>query len=229
MAYTYPFPHPAVTVDACLFTILDEELKILLIRRAVDPYKGDWALPGGFIRMDENLDTAVQRELEEETGASGFYFEQLETFSQIDRDPRERVISVAYFALAPAAHVVLKADTDAAEAAWHPVDELPPLAFDHSTIVNRAVQRVRAKAEYSTVVFEFLPEEFTVSDVRQVYETVQGVAIDKRNFQKWLTSRDLIEPTGEKRTGSHRPAEHFRLKPAKRRTAFATGFRINHL
>lgn len=221
MPYTYQYPHPAVTVDACLFTILDEQLKILLIRRALEPFKGDWALPGGFIRMDENLEAAVQRELEEETGASGFYFEQLETFGQVDRDPRERVISVAYFALAPADHVVLKADTDASDAAWHPVDELPDLAFDHASIINRAVKRIRAKAEYSTVAFEFLPTEFTISDVRQVYEIVQGVAIDKRNFQKWLSGRDLIEATGEKRTGSHRPAELFRLKPAKRRTAFA--------
>ncbi|MDH4316625.1 MAG: NUDIX hydrolase, partial [Gammaproteobacteria bacterium] len=129
MPFTYQYPHPAVTVDACLFTILDEQLKILLIRRALEPFKGDWALPGGFIRMDENLEAAVQRELEEETGATGFYFEQLETFGQVDRDPRERVISVAYFALAPADHVVLKADTDASDAAWHPVDELPDLAF----------------------------------------------------------------------------------------------------
>jgi len=221
MPYTYQYPHPAVTVDACLFTILDEQLKILLIRRALEPFKGDWALPGGFIRMDENLEAAVQRELEEETGAKGFYFEQLETFGQVDRDPRERVISVAYFALAPADHVVLKADTDASDAAWHPVDELPDLAFDHASIINRAVKRIRAKAEYSTVAFEFLPPEFTISDVRQVYETVQGVAIDKRNFQKWLNGRNLIEPTGEKRTGSHRPAELFRLKATKRRIAFA--------
>jgi 8-oxo-dGTP diphosphatase len=112
---------------------------------------------------------------------------------------------------------VLKADTDAAEAAWHPVDDLPHLAFDHATIVSRAVKRVRAKTEYSTVAFEFLPEEFTISDVRQVYETVQGVAIDKRNFQKWLASRNLIEPTGKKRSGSHRPAELLRLKAEKRR------------
>jgi len=220
MSHTYQYPHPAVTVDACLFTIHDDQLKILLIRRALEPFLGDWALPGGFIHMDENLETAVKRELEEETGASGFYFEQLETFGQVDRDPRERVISVAYFALAPADHVTLKADTDASEAAWFAVDDLPDLAFDHAGIVSKAVKRVRSKVEYSSVAFEFLPPKFTISDVRQVYESVQGRPIDKRNFQKWLTGRDLIRPLGEKREGSHRPAELYELNPSQRHKSF---------
>ena len=109
MPYTYPYPHPAVAVDACVFTIEESKLRILLIRRAGEPFKGHWALPGGFVNIDENLEQAVERELKEETGASGFHFEQLETFGEVDRDPRERVISVAYLALAAAAHVKLKA------------------------------------------------------------------------------------------------------------------------
>ena len=145
MSHTYKYPHPAVTVDACLFTIQDDQLKILLIRRALEPFKDDWALPGGFINMDENLETAVQRELEEETGASGFCFEQLGAFGQVDRDPRERVISVAYFALAPADQVTLKPGTDASEAAWFAINELPDLAFDHADIVAKAVKRVQSK------------------------------------------------------------------------------------
>jgi len=220
MPYTYQYPHPAVTVDACLFTMQEELLKVLLIRRALDPFKGDWALPGGFVQMDENLDQAVQRELEEETGASGFYFEQLETFGQVDRDPRERVISVAYFALAPADHVKLKADTDASDAAWFSIDDLPDLGFDHAGIIAKAVKRVRAKVEYSTVVFEFLPAKFTISDVRQVYEVVQGRPIDKRNFQKWMLGSDLLKALGEKRQGSHRPAELYSLKTSRRSRAF---------
>ncbi len=220
MAYTYPHPHPAVTVDACLFTIQDDRLKILLIRRALDPFEGDWALPGGFVHMDENLETAVKRELEEETGATGFYLEQLGTFGQVDRDPRERVISVAYFALAPADHVTLKADTDASEAAWFSVDKVPDLAFDHAGILAKAVLRVRSKLENSTMAFEFLPKKFTVSDVQQVYESVQGRPIDKRNFRKWLLGLNLIRATGEKRQGSHRPAELYELDKSKRQKSF---------
>jgi 8-oxo-dGTP diphosphatase len=218
MLFTYQYPHPAVAADACLFTVQEAKLKILLIRRADEPYKGDWALPGGFVNIDETLEQAVQRELEEETGASGFYFEQLEAFGAVDRDPRERVISVAYVALAPAEHIKLKADSDASEVAWFAIDSLPDLAFDHATMVSRAVQRVRAKLEDSRVAFEFLPKAFTVSDLQQVYEAIQGAAIDKRNFRKWLAAQDLIEPTGKKRSGSHRPAELFRLKAKKRRT-----------
>ena len=217
MAYTYQYPHPAVTVDACLFTIQDELLKILLIKRATEPFKGDWALPGGFIHMDETLENAVARELKEETGAEGFYLEQLQTFGEIDRDPRERVISVAYFALAPAEHVRLKADTDASDAAWFALDSLPGLAFDHAFIVGKAVERIRAKVEYSTVAFKFLPPTFTIAEVQQAYESVLGRRIDKRNFRKWLLARELIDPTGEKRQGSHRPAQLYKLKDQRRR------------
>jgi 8-oxo-dGTP diphosphatase len=220
MAYTYNYPHPAVTVDACLFTIQEEQLKVLLIRRALEPFQGDWALPGGFVHIDENLETAVKRELEEETGLSGFYFEQLETFGQVDRDPRERVISVAYFALAPADGVVLKANTDASDAAWFAIDDLPALAFDHAGIVGKAVKRIRAKVEYSTVAFEFMPAQFTISDVLQVFECVQGRPIDKRNFRKWVLGLNLIRPTGEKRQGSHRPAALYELDDSNRHQLF---------
>ena len=214
MDYTYPYPHPAVTVDVCLFTILDDQLKILLIKRGLELYKGDWALPGGFVQIDENLDQAVQRELEEETGAKGFNFEQFATFGQVDRDPRERVISVDYFALAPAEHVLLTAATDADEAAWFSIDELPDLAFDHAGIINKAVKRIRVDINNSTTAFDFLSKKFTISDVRRVFECVQGHPIDKRNFQKQLLAGKLIRPLGEKRKGSHRPAELYELQPA---------------
>jgi len=215
MIHSYEYPHSAVTVDICLFTIQDDRLKILLIQRAEEPFQGDWALPGGFIHMDENLDAAAKRELEEETGASGFYLEQFGTFGQVDRDPRERVITIAFFALAPAEHITLKADTDAKDAVWFDVEDLPDLAFDHAGIVNKALKTVRSKIENSTVAFEFLPAKFTISDVRQVFESVLGRPIDKRNFQKRLTSANLIRKSGEKREGSHRPAELFELVPAQ--------------
>ena len=218
MSHTYQYPHPAVTVDICLFTIQQDRLKILLIQRAEEPFQGDWALPGGFVHMDENLETAAKRELEEETGASGFYLEQFGAFGQVDRDPRERVITVAYFALAPTDHVTLKADTDAKDAAWYDLDELPDLAFDHAGIINKAVKRVRAKVEDSSAAFEFLPPKFTISDVRQVHEIVKGRPLDKRNFQKWLTGSDLIRPLGEKREGPHRPAELYERIPTPSRS-----------
>ncbi len=218
MSHTYKYPHPAVTVDTCLFTIQEDRLKILLIQRAEELFQGDWALPGGFVHMDENLETAAKRELEEETGASGFYLEQFGTYGQVDRDPRERVITIAFFALAPADHVTLKADTDARDAAWFDLDELPDLAFDHAGIVNKALRQVRAKVEDSTAAFEFLPAKFTISDVRQVHEIVKGRPLDKRNFQKWLTGSDLIRPLGEKREGPHRPAELYERIPTPSRS-----------
>ena len=216
MIYSYEYPHPAVTVDICLFTIQEDRLKILLIQRAEEPFQGGWALPGGFIHMDENLEMAAKRELEEETDASGFYLEQCGAFGKVDRDPRERVITIAFFALAPADHVTLKADTDAKDAAWFELEELPDLAFDHAGIVKKALRQVRSKVEDSTAAFEFLPPKFTISDIRQVHEIVKGRPLDKRNFQKQLTGSDLIRKVGEKREGSHRPAELYELNPTRR-------------
>lgn len=145
MPFTYQFPHPAVTVDACLFTIVNEQLEILLVKRGQEPFMGDWALPGGFVEIDEGLEAAVARELEEETGATGLHFEQLGAFGRVDRDPRERVISVAYLALARAGDVTLRAATDASEVAWFSVEDLPELAFDHADIVARAAERMHAR------------------------------------------------------------------------------------
>jgi 8-oxo-dGTP diphosphatase len=215
MTYTYEYPHPAVTVDACLFTILESRMSLLLIRRGIEPFRDCWALPGGFVQIDEDLATAAKRELEEETGATGFYLEQLQTFGAVDRDPRERVISVAYFALAPADHIALSADTDASAAAWFAVEALPELAFDHDEIVQTAITRVREKIQLSSIAFAFLPPKFTISDAREVYESVHGESIDKRNFQKWLLSRNWIRPLGEKRGGAHRPAELYELNRKK--------------
>lgn len=211
--YQYAHPHPAVTVDMVIFTIRDRALKLLLVRRAGEPYRGKWALPGGFVRMEESLDEAARRELEEETGVSGVYLEQLYTFGAPKRDPRERVITVAYYALIPSDKLKLRAASDAEAVGWFAMDELPQLAFDHSEIVAMAHQRLAAKLDYSTIAFAFLPKRFTLSEVQEVYEIVRQEEIDKRNFRKWLLSLGQVEETSEERRGGiHRPAKLYRLR-----------------
>jgi 8-oxo-dGTP diphosphatase len=211
MSHIYDYPHPAVTTDIVVFTVVDDVLKLLLIRRKAAPYKGHWALPGGFVEIDESIDAGAARELAEETGLAGIYLEQLYTFGAPHRDPRERVISVAYYALAPLRGLMLMAGSDAADAAWHDIDALPKLAFDHAEIVAMARERLRAKIEYSTLGLMFMPRSFTLSEVQGLYETVSGQPRDKRNFRKWLLSLDVVEETGEMRAeGAHRPAKLYR-------------------
>jgi len=210
--YQYEYPHPAVTTDVVIFTIRDKQLKLLLIMRAGEPYKGKWALPGGFVQLDEDLETAARRELAEETGVSGVYLEQLYTFGAVDRDPRERVISVAYYALIASDKVVLQAATDAEAVGWFSMDELPELAFDHLGIVDMAHERLVAKLDYSTIAFQFMPEEFTLSELQAVYEIILREEMDRRNFRKWILALEQIEETGnERREGAHRPAKLYRV------------------
>ncbi|NVJ96879.1 MAG: NUDIX hydrolase [Alphaproteobacteria bacterium] len=217
MTYTYKYPHPAVTTDIVIFTVREGALNVLLIKRGGDPYVGSWALPGGFVRIDESLDECAKRELAEETGLSDVYLEQLYSFGEPQRDPRERVISVAYYTLTPSENRELKAGTDATEAEWHPVSKLPALAFDHSDIIELAQKRLAAKMEYSTIGLQFMPEEFTLSQLQVVYEQAIGRELDKRNFRKWILSLDLIEETGKKFSkGAHRPAMLYRIiKPGQ--------------
>ena len=211
--YSYRYPHPAVTTDIVIFTIRDGRLKLLLIKRGGDPYQGRWALPGGFVDMDEDLEASARRELEEETGVSGVYLEQLYTFGRPDRDPRERVITVAYYALIPSDQVRLQAATDAEAVGWFAFEELPPLAFDHDEIVAMAHQRLVAKLDYSTIAFQFLPREFTLSELQDVYEIIRREPVDKRNFRKQvLALGKLVETKKMKRDGAHRPARLYRVK-----------------
>ena len=210
--YSYQYPHPALTVDIVIFTIRDGRLQLLLIRRGGEPYRGNWALPGGFVEMDEGLEQAARRELEEETGVSAAYLEQLYTFGRPDRDPRERVITVAYYALIPSDKLQLRAASDAEAVGWFAMDNLPELAFDHDEILAMAYRRLLAKLDYSTIALQFLPAEFTLSELQAVYEAIQGAPLDKRNFRKWIVAKGLIEETGEeRRDGAHRPARLYRL------------------
>jgi 8-oxo-dGTP diphosphatase len=213
MAFTYDYPRPSVTVDLVIFTIQRKALQVLLIQRGDEPYKGSWALPGGFVREDENLDNAAQRELEEETGVKEVYLEQLFTFGQPGRDPRGRVITVAYYALISADRQKLRASTDAENVRWFPTNELPSLAFDHAKILGYAKDRLKNKLEYTTVGFQLLPERFTLSELQTVYETILEHPLDKRNFRRKIALLDLVDDTGDKRMdGVHRPARLFKFK-----------------
>lgn len=186
-------------------------LQVLLVQRGVEPFRGAWALPGGFVRIDEDLLDAANRELREETGAVGAeYLEQLYTFGRPGRDPRTRVISVAYYALLPRATTPV-AGTDAAAARWWPVDRLPPLAFDHAEILETALTRLRAKLGYSSVAYALLPSEFTLTELQDVYEMILSRPLDKRNFRKKLLATGLLEGLPVRRGGAHRPAQLFRF------------------
>ena len=213
MPYTYEYPRPSVTVDLVIFTIAADDLQVLLIRRAQEPFKGKWALPGGFVEMEEALETAAARELEEEVGVSDVYLEQLYTFGEPKRDPRGRVISVAYFALVDASHQTIRAADDAADAQWHSVFSPPKLAFDHRKILDYAVWRLRNKIEWTTVGYELLPKKFTLSELQRVYEIILQKPVDKRNFRKRILAQGEIRELNETRTdGAHRPARLYAFK-----------------
>ena len=209
------FERPSVTVDVVIFSLIQEQLKVLLVKRKQWPFQGMWAIPGGFVRMDEALEDAAARELEEETSVKDVYMEQLYTFGAPDRDPRTRVITVAYFAIVPADAVTYyEAGSDAEATAWHPMETLPELAFDHRTILDYALTRLRYKLEYTTVGFELLPDVFTLSDLQHAYELILGEELDKRNFRRKILAADILEDTGKKkREGEGRPAQLFRYKP----------------
>jgi len=204
---------PAVTVDVVIFSLRDSDLKVLLIRRAAPPFKGKWAIPGGYVHPDEALDEAAQRELEEETGLPDVYLEQLYTFGAPKRDPRGRVITVAYFALV-SDDVTVRAGDDAAEAAWHSVYDLPDLAFDHDEILSYALQRLRYKLEYTAVGFELPPNEFTLTELQTAYEIVLGEKLDKRNFRRRILEAGILAETSKYREGEGqgRPAQLYRYK-----------------
>ena len=212
MAHTYQYPRAALTVDCVVFGFDEGDLKVLLIERGLQPFKGRWALPGGFVRVDETLDAAARRELQEEAGLTDVFLEQLYTFGELDRDPRERVVSVGYYALVKLSEHQAKAATDAANARWFPVSSLPRLAFDHAEILSTAVGRLKSKVRYQPIGFELLPPKFTLSQLQHLYEAVLRTELDKRNFRKKVLSFGLLVPLRETQMlGRHRPAQLFRF------------------
>ncbi len=225
MTHTYQYPRAALTVDCVVFGFDESELKVLLIQRALDPFKGKWALPGGFVHVDETLDDAARRELAEETGLENVFLEQLYTFGTVKRDPRERVVSVAHFALVKLSDYKAKAATDAAKAEWFPISELPKLAFDHADIVVAALSRLQGKVRYQPVGFELLPPKFTLSELQHLYEAILGTELDKRNFRKKVLGFELLVALDETQmSGRHRPAQLFRFDADKYEKLKKRGF-----
>jgi 8-oxo-dGTP diphosphatase len=201
-----------LTVDIVIFALHDWELQVLLIQRGVPPFEGQWALPGGFVREGETLDAAARRELEEETGVRDVYLEQLYTFGDPDRDPRGRIVTVAYYALLTTDLAPLAAGTDAGAARWTPARSHPPLAFDHARILEYALERLTNKLEYTTVGFQLLPKKFTLSQLQRVYEAVLGRTLDKRNFRRKMALLGILKPLEEwVQDGRSRPAQLYRF------------------
>lgn len=215
-----------VAVDAIVFGYQNNQLYVLLIQQKFGTQESYWALPGGLVQNDESLQDAVKRELKEETNISVNYFEQLFTFGDdVFRDPRNRVISVAYFALVDSSKLIVKADTDAEKAQWFKIDEIPPLAFDHTVILGKGIERLKAKLTYEPIGFDLLPKEFLFSELENLYCTILEKEIDRRNFRKKILSFEIIEETDRfSPVKSGRPAKLFKFNKQKYNTLLKKGF-----
>ena len=211
--YCYKYPHPSVTTDCVIFGFDGTKLNVLLIERGIEPYKGRWAFPGGFVNMDESCEDGALRELKEETGLTGAYIEQFHTFSDPNRDPRERVITVAYYALVRIQEV--KGGDDAAQAAWFTLDEIPQLAFDHDRILREAMKRLRERIHFEPIGFELLPEKFTMKELQNLYEAILDVHFDRGNFSKKMMHFNILIQLDEK------------VKPTPKREANLYSFNID--
>lgn len=217
---------PALTVDCVVFG-LDEQhtLKVILIQRKLPPFSGDWALPGGFVRVDESLEEAAIRELHEETGIANVFLEQLYTFGAVKRDPRGRIVTVAYYALVNLRDHVIQAATDARQAQWFPIAQIPELAFDHHQILAIALNRLKGKVRYEPIGFELLPSKFTLFQLQKLYETVLGQSLDKRNFRKKILNMGLLRSLEEFQSDApHRAARLYQFDQDEYQRLKATGF-----
>lgn len=217
-----------ITVDAVVFGYSKADgVSLLLIQRKYDPFKGSWAIPGGFVLNDESLEEAVKRELYEETGVEVNYLEQLYSFGKPNRDPRQRIVSIAYFGLVKTTqYQELKASTDAESAAWFAIEKLPKLAFDHKEILQVAIERLRSKVRYQPIGFELLDKQFPFSDLEKLYMALLGRDINRRNFSKKILSFGFIEETGEitKPVGKGRPSKIYRFNQKRYKELLKEGF-----
>ena len=229
MSHTYKYPRPALTVDCIVFGLdAQQELKVMLIQRDIPPFEGYWAIPGGFVHMDETLEQAALRELREETGIHDLFLEQLYTFGDLERDPRDRTITVAYYALINLVEQEILAATDARAANWFRISEIPKLAFDHDQILQTAIARLRGKIRYEPIGFELLPKKFTLTQLQKLYEIVLDRQLDKRNFRKKILNMDLLIDTNELETGvSHRAAKLYRFDENKYLELKQNGFNFD--
>lgn len=225
MPFTYKYARPALTVDCVVFGLDNDDLKVLLIQRDFDPFAGQWALPGGFVEVGESVDDAALRELKEETGVGRLFLEQLYTFGAPDRDPREHVVSVAYYALVKLSDHRIQASTDARNAAWFAIDDVPTLAFDHQEILQVAHQRLQSKVRYQPIGFELLPAKFPLRLLQQLYEIILERPLDKRNFRKKILSMDLLEELDEIESDvAHRAARLYQFDKRKYKKLVKDGF-----
>lgn len=200
---------PKVTVDVVIFTLLHDELKVLLVQRPIQPFAGSWTLPGGFVQPQESLEEAARRVLAEKGRITNVWLEQLYTFGEPNRDPRARIITVTYFALIRPDTLQQRYGDDSV--AWHHAYNPPAIGFDHADIVAYAIQRLRYKLEYTAVAFQLLPEAFTLTELQNAYERILREPLDKRNFRRKVLATDLLEETGDVRSGDHRPAKLYRF------------------
>jgi 8-oxo-dGTP diphosphatase len=216
MSHSYEFARPALTVDIVVFALDEEDLQVMLIQRDLAPFEGRWALPGGFVRIDETLEEAARRELQEETGLKEIFLEQLYTFGELERDPRERVVTVGYYGLVNLKGHDVRPSTDARNAAWFAVNDLPELAFDHDQILTTAHQRLRGKVQYQPIGFELLPEKFTLRQLQHLYEVILDRELDKRNFRKKVLAMEIVKETNEiEKDVAHRAARLYRFDKRK--------------
>lgn len=223
--YCYKYPHPALTADCVIFGFDGVSIKVLLIERGIEPYKGKWAFPGGFMRIDETAEECAKRELEEETGLKGVSVEQFHTFSDVRRDPRERVITVAHYALVRLAEV--KGGDDAESARWFSQGEIPSLAFDHDHILRMALERLKERIYFEPIGFELLPDVFTMSELQNLYEAILGIKFDRRNFyNKMLKLGILTEAEPRPEGAARRIATKYRFNAEKYTELKQRGFRL---
>lgn len=223
--YTYKYPHPSVTTDCVIFGFDGTRLKVLLIERGLEPFKGYWAFPGGFLNMDESAETGALRELREETGLKEAYIRQFHTFSDPDRDPRERVLTIAYYALVRIQDV--KGGDDAARAEWFALDEVPPLAFDHEAILQEALKELRKQICFEPIGFELLPEKFTMKELQLLYEAILGIRFDRRNFYNKMKHLEILTQLDEKVFNSpQKEAFLFKFNPEKYQGLKQKGMRL---
>lgn len=223
--YCYEYPRPAVTTDCVIFGFDAGELKVLLVERGIEPFRGRWALPGGFLQMNETTDECARRELQEETGVENVYIEQLYTFSDVGRDPRGRVITVSYYALVKLSDYIIKAGDDAKNAKWFPISGVPALAFDHDMILKVAINRLRGKIRYQPVGFELLPEKFTLPQLQNLYESILQMQLDRRNFRKKILGTSLLTDHRESEKGvPHKGANYYTFDKARYQELSARGF-----
>jgi 8-oxo-dGTP diphosphatase len=221
----YDYPRAALAVDCAVFGLDDEGLKILLVQRGIEPYRGRWALPGGFVRLDETLEQAARRELTEETALERVYLEDFGVFDALERDPRERVISFAFYGLVKLSDHRVHAATDAAHAAWFALHDLPRLAFDHEEIVATAIVRLRRRVRTQPIGFELLPAKFTLSQLQRLYEIILERPLDKRNFRKRVLALELLEELDEvEEDVAHRAARLYRFDERRYRALTKKGF-----